>query len=105
MKVLLDECVPRLIKQRLPHLSIATVQEKGWTGIRNGELLRRAAGEFDILVTADKRLRHQQSLRGTSLALVVLPTNRVPDLVPVVPRLEGVLRSATPGDVIEIPPP
>lgn len=104
MRILLDECVPRLVKRQLPHLSIATVREKGWAGIKNGELLRRAAGELDVLVTSDKRLRCRQNLRGTGLAVVVLPTNRVPDLVPILPRLDAVLHSAKPGDVIEMAP-
>jgi hypothetical protein len=30
VKILLDESVPRLLKLRLPHLDISTVQEMGW---------------------------------------------------------------------------
>ena len=46
MKILLDESVPRLLKVRLPQLNISTVQEMGWAGIQNGELLRRAEELF-----------------------------------------------------------
>ena len=42
MKVLLDECTPRVVKKRLPTQNISTVQEMGWAGIKNGELLNRA---------------------------------------------------------------
>lgn len=49
MKILLDESVPRLLKLRLSQLEISTVQAMGWAGIRNGELLRRAEAQFDVL--------------------------------------------------------
>ena len=42
-------------KRRLSHLAIRTVQDMGWTGTKNGELLRRAEVEFDVLVTADQQ--------------------------------------------------
>ncbi len=78
MKILLDESVPRLLKLRLPHLDFSTVQEMGWAGLRNGELLRRAKEHFDIFVTADQNLRYQQNLSGRKLAILVLPSNQVP---------------------------
>lgn len=59
MKILLDESVPRLLKVRLPHLDIATVQKLGWAGMRNGELLRQAEAQFEVLITADQNLRYQ----------------------------------------------
>ena len=57
MKILLDESVPRLLKLRLPQLSISTVQEMGWAGIQNGELLRLAEEFFDVFITANQNLR------------------------------------------------
>lgn len=78
MRILLDESAPRLIKTRLPHLTISTVQEMGWAGLTNGELLRLAAEQFDVLITADKKLRHQQTLSGRRLAVIILPSNQVP---------------------------
>ena len=68
MKILLDESVPRLLKVRLPQLDISTVQEMGWTGIQNGELLRRAEELFDVFITADQNLRYHQELTGRKLA-------------------------------------
>jgi hypothetical protein len=52
VKILLDESVPRVLKLRLPQFDISTVQEMGWAGIQNGELLRRAEELFDVFVTA-----------------------------------------------------
>lgn len=103
MKILLDESVPHLLKRRLPHLDISTVQEMGWAGVRNGELLRQAEEHFDIFVTADQNLRFQQNLSGQKLAILVLPTNQVPLVARLVPVLETLLRTMQPGSVVDVP--
>ncbi len=102
MKILLDECTPRVVKTRLPQRTISTVQEMGWAGITNGELLARAEREFDVLVTADQKLPHQQHLAGRRLAVVVLPTNRVPDVVKLLPDLERGLDTVRPGTLVAL---
>ena len=103
MKILLDESVPRLLKLSLPQLDIATVQEMGWAGIRNGELLRRAETQFDVLVTADQNLRYQQNLSGRKLAILVLPSNQVPVVTQLIPQVETTLARIQPGILMEIP--
>lgn len=102
MIVLLDESVPLLIKTRLPRFEIKTVQEMGWTGLKNGELLKRAEGQFDVFITADKNLRYQQNLSGRKLAVILLPTNRVPEVIDLLHALERYLNAATPGAFLEI---
>lgn len=74
MKILLDECTPRLLKRRLTEFDVQSVQELGWAGITNGELLRLAEEQFDVLVTSNQNLRHQQNLAGRRLAIIQLPT-------------------------------
>ena len=54
---------------------MTTVQECGWAGIQNGELVEKADGPFDALITADRQLRYQQNLKNRRLAIVELPTN------------------------------
>lgn len=103
MKILLDESVPRLVKLRLPQLNISTVQEMGWAGIQNGELLRRAEELFDVLITADRNLRHQQNLSGRNLAILVLPSNQVTHVTRLVPIVETLLTTIKPGAVVEVP--
>ena len=103
MKILLDESVPRLLKLRLPHLDISTVQEMGWAGVRNGELLRRAEEQFDIFVTADQNLRYQQNLSGRTIAILVLPSNQVPLVAQLVPTVEALLTTIQPGTVVDVP--
>jgi predicted nuclease of predicted toxin-antitoxin system len=105
VKILLDESVPRLVKSQLPHLNIRTVQEVGWAGIRNGELLRRAEEQFEVLITADQNLRYQQNLSGRQLAIVVLPSNQVPIVAKLLRPIETILATIQPGTLIEIPLP
>ena len=63
MRVLLDECVPRPLGHELTEHEVSTVQELGWSGTKNGELLRRTAeASFDVLVTTDQNLEHQKNL-------------------------------------------
>jgi hypothetical protein len=76
----------------------------GWSGIKNGELLRRAEEQFDIFVTADQNLRHQQNLSGRRLAVLVIPTNQVRAVVSLLPGIEVALKRIQPGTLIEIPP-
>jgi len=102
MRVLLDECVPRVVKNRLPGHQVSTVQEMGWGGIKNGNLLSAADGHFDIFITTDKNLRFQQNLKRYSFAVVLLPTNRRKAVVGLLPALNAALESVRVGDFIEI---
>jgi hypothetical protein len=63
MRVLLDECVPRALRNDIPGHEVRTVADIGWAGVKNGELLRLAAAEFDLLITVDRNLEYQQSSR------------------------------------------
>lgn len=105
MKVLLDECTPRVVKKRLPAHDISTVQEMGWAGIKNGELLTLAEPQFEVFITTDKNLRYQQNLSQRKLAFVLLPSNQVPVVEAVIPALEAALVIIKVGDFVEIPPP
>jgi hypothetical protein len=103
VKILLDESVPRLLKLRLAQLNISTVQEMGWAGVQNGELLRRAEEHFDVLITADRNLRYQQNLSGRKLAILVLPSNQVPLVTRLVPVVETLLTTIQPGAIVDVP--
>lgn len=105
MKILIDECTPQVVKTRLPHLQVTSVQEMGWRGIRNGELLGRAEAVFDVLVTTDRNLRYQQNLKGRRLAVIVLPSNRVPVVVRLLKVIERAIMSIGPGEWVELAPP
>jgi len=105
MRILLDECAPRPLKRELADYDICTVVEMGWSGKKNGELLRLMSQEgFTILLTTDQNLRYQQNLQQAGVAVVVLvaPSNRLSDLVPLIPEAHNVLNAIAPGEVIEV---
>jgi predicted nuclease of predicted toxin-antitoxin system len=100
MRVLVDECLPRQLRQWLsaaqPDWTVMTVQDAGWASMKNGVLLRAANGSFDVLVTADKNMHHQQNFAGLNISVLVFPTNRaklvragVVALVQSVPRVRA----------------
>jgi hypothetical protein len=77
----------------------------GWSGKKNGELLSlMSAAGFNVLPTMDRSVRHQQNLVAAGIAVVVMTaaSNRLADLVPLVPSVLAVLRSIRPGDVVEV---
>jgi predicted nuclease of predicted toxin-antitoxin system len=102
VRILLDEQLPRQLARQLRGHRVRTVQQQGWAGSGNGELLRRAAAEgFEIFLTADQNLQFQQNLAGSPLSVVVLiaPSNKLEDLVPLIPFLLHELREVRPGEV------
>lgn len=105
MKILLDESAPRLIKTRLVDFQISTVQEMGWTGLSNGDLLALAEKQFDAFITADQNLRYQQNLSGRRLSVIVLLSNQVPVVATLLPAINQALKGIEPGAFVEIPLP
>ena len=104
MRVLLDENLPRDLAGELTGHQVTTVQAVGWSGTKNGELLRLAAGRFDALVTMDRSIQQQQNLRGLELRILVLraPSNRMADLAPLVDPILHALAELVTGQVLEI---
>lgn len=101
MKVLLDECLPKNLKAHIDADLVKTVPEAGWAGKQNGELLRLAEEEFDVLVTNDQNIEHQQVISRFDLAFIVLmaPTNDIVDLLPLMPELNRVLPTTGAGTI------
>ena len=85
MRVLLDEQLPRHLAREIAGHDVSTVQQRGWAGLKNGDLLRVAADAgFQILVTADRNLQFQQNLAQSQLGIILLvaPSNALEDLLP-----------------------
>lgn len=101
MRVLLDENLPHDLAQALRGHAISTVQGLGWAGTKNGALLKRAGEECDVFVTMDGNIEHQQSLSILSFGIVVISaaSNRMPDLLPVVPERLQAIATVQPGVV------
>jgi predicted nuclease of predicted toxin-antitoxin system len=91
MRVLLDECLPARLRRNLTGHEVQTVPQAGWASIKNGKLLRLIAdsGKFDVFLTVDKNLPHEQKVEGLPFAVVVLrcKSNRLADVVPLAPEL------------------
>jgi hypothetical protein len=105
MRILLDESVPRPLRRELVDHEVSTVVEVGWAGNRNGELLRLLAAEhFEVFLTTDQNLRYQQNFSGFRVAVIVLvaPTNRLHDLVPLMPTVRTVIETIQPGAFVEV---
>lgn len=99
MRVLLDEPVPRSLKRLLPGHQVSTVQGRGWSSKENGELLALASQEFDVFVTADQNIPHQQNLKRFAIAVVVLVTasNRIGAYEPLADQLRDAVQRASQG--------
>ncbi len=104
MKLLIDECLPRALKHLLTGHICRTVREMGWSGTANGALLALAESEFDVFVTIDQSLRHQQNLSGRKVSLLIFTakTNQIEDLVPAVPSALLALKTMQPGTIVRV---
>ncbi|MBQ10039.1 MAG: hypothetical protein CMJ45_00615 [Planctomyces sp.] len=99
MRVLLDENLPISLAAELVGHQVTTVSGQGWQGIKNGELLRRAQGTFEVMVTMDRNLEFQQTLSSLNLCIVLAlaTSNRMADLRPIVPAILQAIETAWPG--------
>ena len=78
MRILFDQGTPVPLKEYLIGHSVETVFELGWSSLENGALLTQAEKSFDLLITTDQQLRHQQNLAGRKLGVLVLMTTSWP---------------------------
>jgi len=98
MRILLDENLPRKLKQAFPGHLVTTVGEMGWSGRKNAELLKLAEEVFEVLVTVDKGIQYQQNFTDRQLILVTLIVvhNKISYLLPLIPRVLKALQTAIP---------
>jgi len=82
VKLLLDECIDCRLAKEIEGHEVVTVPQAGWSGVQNGDLLRRAEGQYDVFVTVDRNVAFQQHLPQFAIAVVLFqaPTNRLKDL-------------------------
>jgi hypothetical protein len=99
MKILLDECVPWPIHAVLTGHECVPVQRRGWAGIKNGELLRRAEAEFELFITSDQSLRYQQNLSGFQIAILQLSTNKLKPILAAGALIQAAIAAIRPGEI------
>lgn len=98
MDILIDECLPRELRGELIGHQVTTVQEAGWDGFKNGQLLKKISGSFETFITIDKRIESEHEIPGdVALITVRAPSNRIQDLRPLVPELLQAIKTAKPG--------
>ncbi len=103
-RILMDESLPRPLRRVLVDLEIVTVQEAGWAGFENGDLLSVAQEHFDVLLTGDKNIRFQQNLDEFSIGVVVAAgkSTKLEDLLPLVPGMRRAIDTVKPGRYLEV---
>ena len=105
MRVLLDEQLDVALKALFDDdLDVVTVRERRWNGMKNGELLRAAQEEFDVLVSMDKNLEHQQNVSTVEMGIVVIraKSNVFEDVAPSIPKVNETLRTIQPGELVYV---
>ena len=102
MRILIDESLPRYVRRILKEYQVFTVQEVGWGGLKNGLLLARMEGQFDVFLTGDKNLQYQQNLKGRRVAIVVFPSNKLSVVKQLEEPLKAALATITTGAFIEL---
>ncbi len=103
--MLLDECLPRKLKREFVGHDVFTIDEAGFKGLRNGNLIQSASeAGFEILVSVDKNIEHQQNKTSLSLAILVLSaqSNRLESLLPLMEEALKILKDIKTGEIITI---
>jgi hypothetical protein len=103
VRVLLDQGAPVPLRQSLTQHQVVTAYERGWSKLKNGELLDVAEKEgFEVLVTTDLKLRYQQNLRARRIAIVALSTPSWPRIERAIAVVVRAVDAASVGSYIEI---
>ena len=94
----------KALEEALAGHEVLTVPEAGFAGVKNGALLRRMSGQFEVFITVDANLKYQQNLSALKVAVVVLRahSNDLSDLLPLVSQVLVALETIQSGVVIEI---
>ena len=103
MRIIFDQGTPVPIRAYLEGHTVRTAAQERWDKLRNSDLLKAAeqAG-FDVLVTTDKNMRHQQNLAGRKIAIVVLDQQHWPRLQLHIGRVVDAINAAVPGSFREV---
>jgi predicted nuclease of predicted toxin-antitoxin system len=104
VRILLDHCVPVDLAPHIRGHDVASVRDKGWQELNDGELLDAMTGQFDVLLTVDAGIPFQQLIRDRPFSVVILraKSNRVGELARLIPAVLKTLKDIEPGDVREI---
>lgn len=103
MLILFDNGTPAPLRHALSGHTVVEAIDRGWDRLVNGELIAAAeVAGFDVLLTTDKNIRHQQNLKGRRIAFVVIGNQQWPVLRHYVERVVAAVNAATPGTYSEV---
>ena len=103
MRILFDQGTPVSLRQHLTGHLVDTAFERGWSTLRNGELLDVAEHErYDLLITTDQNLRYQQQLAARQLAIIVLLSTSWPRIQRRIEAIQAAVERVVPGRYEEI---
>ena len=105
MRVLLDENMPRKHTSLFEAgVTVRTIAQCGWKGAKNGTLLRLAEPQFEVFVTMDQGIPHEQNLQAYDLGFVLMKarSNRYEDLAPLMPQVNQAIKTVKPGELISV---
>jgi predicted nuclease of predicted toxin-antitoxin system len=102
--ILLDECVNAGLRAAFPGHAVRTVAEIGWRGSPDGPLLTYAQAHFDVFVTIDRNLEHQQNLRKLNLGFVIIrvPSNEITSYCPLFSEVQAAAENVRAGEVVHV---
>lgn len=103
MKILFDHGTPAALRRHLREHSVNRSAERGWERMENGELIRNAEAEgYEVIVTTDQNMRHQQNLTGRGLGIVVLMATAWPRIRHRVEEIRAAIAEVRPGQIKEV---
>ena len=103
MRILFDQGTPVPLRQPLTHHEVTTAYERGWSTLKNGELLQTAEKQgFDVLVTTDSNLKYQQNMKSRLIAIVVFSTTSWPRIRRAVATVVRAVDAASEGSYTEV---
>jgi len=106
VRVSFDQGAPVPLREALAQHDVSTAYERGWSKLKNGELLDAAEREgFEVFVTTDSRLRYQQKLAARPIAVVCLLFTSWPRIKRVTSSIAEVVAACSPGSYVEVPIP
>jgi predicted nuclease of predicted toxin-antitoxin system len=99
-RLLLDESVPVSLRHSLNMFDVETVAYRGWTSFSDLRILDLAQSHFDVFVTADKNIPFQVNTSQYDIAIIVLPTNKLSELLELREALASAIRRSRRGTVM-----
>ena len=105
MRILIEECVPKQIRNSIVAHNVRTVTEMGWSGSNDQQLLSlMQSNQFDLVITVDQNIQYQQNFQTFTLSIIVLvaATNRRDDLLPLMPSVMNAMPLIVPGIILSI---